>query len=323
LPLPAAPASPLDAAGQPLAGAYSGFVERVDWSAARHGRVWRALHGKRWHYVSIAGPRVVLACCIVDVGYASNAFGYVHDRALRALAVVFGVLGLPSSAKIADRAGEGAASSFKTRAVELRLERATGSKSWTLSGRGPDGFSVDATLDASTAATTLCAIAAIPGGLGNCTHKTVGLAARGTCSVKGARFDLDGHTAALDHTSGLMARETSWRWASAAGPRVGLNFVEDFNGPVENVVWLDGKIHPVGPVRFTFDKNATTKPWRLRSDDGAVDLTFTPESERRQHKNLGIAVSRYAQPIGTFKGRLCGTDVADLPGVTEDHFARW
>ncbi len=146
--------------------------------------------------------------------------------------------------------------------------------------------------------------------------------------MKGARYELDGHTGALDHTSGLLARETRWHWASAAGPRLGFNFVEGFNGPVENVVWLDGRIHPVGPVAFEFDRARTNLPWRIRSPDGAVDLTFTPEAERRQNKNLVLAVSRYVQPIGTFRGtlRLPGTaevKVDDLAGVTEDHLARW
>ena len=60
---------------------------------------------------------------------------------------------------------------------------------------------------------------------------------------------------------------------------------------------------------------------------GRVDLEFVPEGERREDKNLLVAVSRYVQPIGAFRGRVQVGDrtvaVVDVPGVTEDHEARW
>jgi hypothetical protein len=70
-------------------------------------------------------------------------------------------------------------------------------------------------------------------------------------------------------------------------------------------------------------------PWRIRSGDGAVDLTFAPEGQRAQDTNvLGLLTSRYVQPFGSFSGRIALPGLAPLelekvPGVTEDHFARW
>jgi hypothetical protein len=326
--LPPAPRSPTRG-GEPLFGAYAGACERVSWEqlAGRfaRGRLWRFAHGKRWHYVSIAGPKVIAAVAIVDVGYASNAFAYLFDREARVLAADLGRLGLPGlSAEVTDRPASGR-STFARGGASLRLERR--GAVWEVAARGPGGFALDATLDARVAPPTLCAIAEIAGGVANCTHKTACLPVHGTAAAGGARFQLDGHTAAIDHTLGLLARDTTWRWASAAGPGLGLNLVSGFNGPVENVVWHDGRIHPVGAAEILAGAASTLGPWRVRTHDGAVDLTFHPEGERRQDQDLGIAASRYVQPFGAFEGvlRLGGREVAvrDLPGVTEDHAARW
>src|SRR5687768_15109037 len=84
--LPPAPPHPV-AGGEPLLGAYAGACDRVGWEGLtgrwERGILWRFTHGKRWHYVSIGGPRVILALAIVGVGYAANAFVYLFDREAR------------------------------------------------------------------------------------------------------------------------------------------------------------------------------------------------------------------------------------------------
>ncbi len=314
--------------GRPLVGAYEGHVERITWDglAGEHarGRVWRALHWKRWHYAGIVGPRVFVAMAVVDTGYAANAFAYLFDRQEKVLRADLSVMGLPVvSSVVADRAGPGAVTTFASRGTFLRLERR--GDSWDVRARGAGGFEIDATLDAAAAPPTLCAIAKIEGGLANCTHKTSCLPARGFASAFGRTYDLAGHSGALDHTSGLLARETSWRWASASSGDLGLNLVMAFNGPVENAIWHGGRLFPVGAAEILYD--AGGGPWRVRTVCGGVDLTFRPEGERRQDKDLVVAASRYVQPFGVFSGvvRPGGVEVAvrDLPGVTEDHVARW
>jgi hypothetical protein len=318
--LPSAPASPLLPDGTPAFGAYEGMCRRVAWDGLRGvpGPVWRFLHAKRWHYVSIAGPRVVFAMAIVNLGWVGSAFAYVFDRVDRTLKVKRSFTGLPPL--VADRPGEGAVSTVTGRGLHLRLERPDGSATWRLHARW-HGLAVDATLDAAAAAPTLCAVARIHGGAANCTHKTPCLPAAGTIVADGVTYDLAGHTGALDHTVGLLARDTRWKWVSAAAPGVAVNLSAGFNGHVENAVWLDGAIHPVGPVDIVHDPADPRAPWRIRAD--GVDLTFTPEGERREDKDLIVAASRYVQPIGTFRGKLVHRDVDGLVGVTEDHTARW
>ena len=300
--LPPAPPHPV-VDGSPAFGAYQGACERVTWDglagAHARGAAWRFLHAKRWHYVSLAGPRAVCAMAIVDAGYATTAFAYLFDREARLLRADLSWLGLPQlSARVADRAGDGARSTFAAGGAVLRLERR--GATWELHARAPGGFMVEATLDAGTAPPGLCAIAAIDGGVANCTHKISCLPARGVVGMGATRLELDGHFGAIDHTSGLLARDTRWRWANAAGDGLGLNLVSGFNGPIENVLWARGGVHKVGAARIDYE--SADGPWRVTTEDRAVELTFHPEGERRKDEDLVLAVSRYVQPFGTFRG---------------------
>jgi hypothetical protein len=329
--LPAAPASVVGADGQPAFGAHVGHAGRVAWDGLRgehaRGTLWRKLHAKRWHYAGVLHKDVAVAAVIVDVGWAANAFTYVFDRRARRLRADASFLGMAGASAVADRAGDGAKSTFASRGSRgPRITISREGSTWRLVA-DTKPVKIDVELDAAAAPPTLCAIARIDRGVANCTHKTVCLPARGWAEADGVRFDLAGGAGALDHTSGLLARDTRWKWASASSDRVGLNLVMGFNGAVENAIWVDGELHPVGEADIAFEDSGAG-PWRVRTDDGRVDLTFHPEGQRRQDKNLLVAVSRYVQPIGTFTGVLrppgrAEVKVDGLPGVTEDHVARW
>jgi hypothetical protein len=332
--LPAVPRTVVNGLGRPAFGAYTGVLDEVRWGGLRgefaRGLIWSRLHAKRWHYASVAGPKCLVALATVDIGWAVSAFAYVFDRVEKRLLCDLSFMGVPGlSARIADRAGEGARTRFSTLGAGWELSRPRGSLHWTLRGHGPRGFRIDARLDARGAPPELCAIVPIENGVANCTHKTVGLAASGFVEAGGTRFELDGAWGALDHTSGLLARRTWWRWASASGRGIGLNLVEGFNGPAENVVWLDGAPHPVGPAKFEFDPQRPLEPWRITTENGLVDLTFKPEGARSEDKQLVVAASHYVQPIGAFSGTLRASPdsplvkVDGLPGVTEDHASVW
>lgn len=212
--------------------------------------------------------------------------------------------------------------------MTLSMDSSADATQWRIEGACDNVFQISANLDAGGSPAPLCAIVPIEGGIGNCTHKTVGLLASGEVDVGSATFDLDGSLALLDHTYGILARKTAWKWAAASTRDVSLNLVEGLNGPGENFVWIDGKPYPVGAVRFSFDPAAPMKPWTIKGDGGRVDLLFVPEGFLRQDKQLLIAESRWLGPVGKFSGTLHPDGIAPrrvdaLLGVTEDHFARW
>src|SRR5262249_10848279 len=160
---------------------------------------------KRWHYASIAGPRVVIAFAVADVGYAANAFVYLFDREARALVADTSVLGLPGlMAKVSPLAVAGAHTSWSSGGLKILLEEAGGGGRLTVRAAG--GLEIDAPFDASPAP-TFCAIAPIERGVANTTHKVSCLPVRGLARAGSRRYDLDGHTAAVDHTYGLLARD--------------------------------------------------------------------------------------------------------------------
>ena len=107
--LPAAPASLVGAAGQPLFGRYAGQAAGFDWSALAgpHARsvLWRRFHHKRWHYVALATEQVFCAVAIVDLGWISTCSGSASHRPDRDRLANYAQDGLPTpSARLAAHA---------------------------------------------------------------------------------------------------------------------------------------------------------------------------------------------------------------------------
>ncbi|RZI82219.1 MAG: DUF2804 family protein, partial [Rubrivivax sp.] len=169
----------------------------------------------------------------------------------------------------------------------------------------------------------------VPGGVAHATQKSPALAVQGHACVGSRRIDLSGAIGCVDSSSGLLAHRTDWRWATAHSPQVGFNLQAGYFGAHENALWLDGQLSPLGAARFTFDPERPLAPWRVSTDDGLLDLLFTPEGARQDRRDLGLVASRYVQPVGTFSGLVRAWPGAPprrvdaLLGVTEDHASRW
>ena len=136
---------------------------------------------------------------------------------------------------------------------------------------------------------------------------------------------------ALDFTLGYPPRETRWNWAclvgsTSDGRRFGLNAVAHFNQGLENAMWLDGALVPLGETRFRPGHERCRDTWQIETADGSLQIAFEPEGARTETIRLGLLASRFVQPFGRFTGRLQhrGSAVEIRGhGVVEDHFARW
>lgn len=327
--VPPAPSSAV-VDGRPAVGTYAGVVGRTAWEELEALRgtnaLWRRARRKRWHWNGVVTPEVFVVAAAVDVGWAGMGFAAVLERKSGTLLFDGAWPAWPGAGAIADTPTPGAKSRFARgrNAVVATVEVGGGVK---LEARG-NGLEVVATLaQARDGRPGLAAIAEPPGGTANCTHKRTGLAAHGKVTAGGRTFSLDGGFGMTDHSVAVLGRETRWRWAAATSADLGLNVVEGFNGAAENVVWVKGRMLPVGEVTIAFDDQHPTGAWTIKSADGALALTFTPEGMRRQDQDLKLAVSKYVQPFGTFAGtvRVDGqiVEVAGLPGVTEDHLSIW
>ncbi|OHX12410.1 hypothetical protein BI347_02040 [Chromobacterium sphagni] len=325
--LPPAPPRLATETGQADFGVYQGIIPDLSWNGLAMSplqRLGRRLHHKRWQYAAIAHDDFLIAAAVVDVGWNGTAFAYLFDRRSRRVAAAASANGLPGvGIRVADRAFGDA--HFRFGGVDLRFARDGDTLRLSLDSRE---LQLNAAISLAAMPPVL-AVVAPANYLAHSTHKSGGLTVEGEARGPAGRYALSGAAASLDYSNGLLARETRWRWASAHGRHMGFNLQQGYMGNAENAVWLDGRLFRVGAVEFDYLTDDPLAPWRVRSQDGLVDLAFTPEGARREDKNLLIAASRYVQPIGRFDGTL--TDpasgerhpVRQLAGVTEDHLSRW
>lgn len=332
-PLAPAPPSFLDAAGAPRLGAFVGALPPVDLAALAgrglRGPLRRLVRGKRWTYALAASGEVLAAVAVVEAGLFAGGFAWAADRATGAVLFGASAAGLPRRhARVNEHPAAGARARLHAGALSVEVSREA--TRWTVHAAGP-AFAVDAVLDAARAPPPFAFVARLPGGGVRATQKEARLAASGAVRALGRTFTLDGGAGGVDHTAGLLARETAWRWAFAPGAAgaPGFNLCEGFglapDDPGENVAFAE-RPYRLPPVAF--EVGGERAPWRVRSAGGEVDLSFQPAGAHREARDLGLLRTRFVQVAGTFSGTLPGAGggavvVAGLPGVVEDHWARW
>jgi hypothetical protein len=141
---------------------------------------------------------------------------------------------------------------------------------------------------------------------------------------------------ALDVGRGVWPYRTSWNWAVAAGRvgarRIGLNLGArwtDGAGVTENALFVDGRLEKIhGETRFDYDLGHPGNPWNLRTEDGRIDVTLTPQHVVRQGISLGILRTSLRLAFGRVEGQV-RTEAGEtltlrgFSGWAEDHRARW
>ena len=227
---------------------------------------------KRWRYVGVYGPELMLCVGHARVGPGRQSFWAVWDRATRRLH------------ERTRLSGGG---------VRLGLDRP---------GRVlvvADGVEIDLTLDEVDGVETI----APNGGAYAWTRKQGGVRAHGTVVLNGVVRELDA-LAVIDDSAGYHARRTAWRWCAGVGRAddgrsLAWNLVAGVNDPPresERTVWLGGVPVEVGPAADFAEDLGT-----VETDDG-VDLRFAAEAVRERRENLLLVRSAYRQPFGTFGG---------------------
>jgi hypothetical protein len=333
LPLPRAPSRIVEL-GSPVFGAWAGSVPDASFDGLNEeyprGMVARRLTEKRWVYVLVPTREVMLAMALVDAGYLSSGFCAVLDRGSGKLLFDSSPVLPPLCASIGEVPGDGLSARLVGPRIKARIERSGGrilvEARWM-------SAAVDVVLDARAAPPPLSVCSRIGTGRFNFTQKLVCVPAEGEIRAGNARFTVHGDLAGMDFTHGFPARETKWRWAFGSGKAgartIGFNLSEGFlPGSPESAAWVDGPPCATGPVRFEGDFSDRDAPWRIRGEDGGLDLVFTPEGRRAQDIDLKLVASRYLQPFGTFRGHLTAASgeriaIEAIPGVTEEHVARW
>ncbi len=302
------------------------------------------LRRKKWVWLAVSTEEIWLSLAIVRMGYASSAFAFVFDRASRRMLVDRTRLGSPRAAAVSDDPhASGDLARFRSLSgfgrTWLNISRYASTvhvQARVPGGGASDDLEIDALVEESRAPAPISAIADLSTSretLVSATEKRALASVRGRLVAAGRRFSLDGGLGGYDYTHGLMPRHTRWKWAfamghSKSGDPIAFNVVSGFVGEAECAAFTSphaGGIVPLEEPRFELDADEPSRPWRLVGPD--MNLTFDVGAIHAQHTNLGVARSRFLQPVGTFRGTLTlgGEEVVleGVPGVVEDQDVLW
>ncbi len=139
----------------------------------------------------------------------------------------------------------------------------------------------------------------------------------------------------LDWGRGRWTYTNTWYWASVSalvenvpfGLNLGYGF-SDRSSASENAIFYNGKIHKLGTVEFVFSREDLYKAWRIKDDQGRLNVVFTPVVDRSSNTNFVVIQSKQHQLFGYFSGTCIlddGSKIAfkEVPGFAEEVYNRW
>jgi hypothetical protein len=146
------------------------------------------------------------------------------------------------------------------------------------------------------------------------THKAP-MAISGRMTIDGVEvvFDPARDTANMDEHKAIYPYHTKWFWGSftgrdPAGRYFGVNLADHVfrnqHENSENCVWIDGGLMLPGAVKYDVDLADPFRPWKVRDEDGLIDLEFRPSGRFVQKANLVVAGIDYYQMFGTWHGTV-------------------
>ena len=127
--------------------------------------------------------------------------------------------------------------------------------------------------------------------------------------------------AILDWGRGVWTYKNTWYWSGLSGlendKEIGFNLgygFGDTSAASENMLFYDGKAYKLEDVVFEIPKDEKGKykyldTWRIRSNDGSIDLEFKPILDRSDNTNLLILKSLQHQVFGVFNGTITINDM--------------
>ncbi len=302
------------------------------------GRVADFLGHKRWTYCALASDQLLIGCAVVSLGYASTALLFVADLAAKSFLFDESFVGGPFATRFVDGGSGCRNATFTAKGVSLSV----GDRGMALTvarnkQRGQD-LSLQVSAVPGRQAPAMGAVVPVQGGFANATEKRY-CRVRGRASLGARSFAFTDTLMGTDHTRGVLARATAWRWAfllgrTTSGATIVLNLVEGFVGEAECCVWIDGELYPLGEGRFSYDAARPLSEWRISTSCGSVELRFSPFAMHRETKELLFVRSNFMQPVGGFSGTVRVPTpkqrepqttffLENVPGVSEHQDVLW
>lgn len=295
---------------------------------------------KEWQHFALILPDLFVGVAIVNIGYMQTSWCHVVERAT-GRAFEHKRTGLALDLRVArELAGDRTHVAARGYRIEVENEAVSRHRVRIEIDAGRGRPAVRAALSCISPQEVSPLAVVMPAGSPEHPAYTVKLPLQleGTLALgeREARITPGAAVALLDVHKAFYPRHTFWYWATFAGrDRLGRLIAANLTRNVnrddaevnENCIWCDGRIEHLGPARFELDRAHVLAPWRIRSEDGGAELTFTPRGERSENLRLGLVRSVFHQPHGTFAGtlRFAGETIPvdDLFGVCEDHDSLW
>jgi hypothetical protein len=295
---------------------------------------------KRWDYYGITTPKYYFSFTISDIGYLGMVFAYVvnfenktyHEETLTL--PLGGGVALPRNSESGETryAGSKASLSFSVEDQQRKL-----SVLWP-NFEQREALGAEIFLTQTPEHESMNLVIPIEKKRFYFNRKINCMPANGWIDYLGKRHRLKpNHSLGnLDWGRGVWAYRSFWVWASASGflengQTIGLNMgygFGDTSAATENAFILDGKIHKLGEIKFNYNNKNFYDPWTMQSDDGRLELVFTPFLDRTAKTDIKLLTSEVHQMFGNYEGFVI-TDsgekiiIKNLIGFAEEHFAKW
>jgi hypothetical protein len=294
---------------------------------------------KRWDYYGISTPKGYFSATLAHLGYAGQAFVYCVDFATQETHEETLTIPLGRGINLPRNSTEGD-SAFDNGDVRLSFQVDPEARRLAVNWPGFGGGSLEAAVSLQLPATHESMNVIIPIG-----HKRFYYNRKVNCLPVVGWIERDGERETLrpeeclgnmDWGRGVWEYRSFWVWASASGflpggRTVGLNMgygFGDTSAATENALILDGRVHKLGQIDFSYEPQDFMRPWRMITTDGRLNLEFTPFLERTAKTNLLLIFSEVHQMFGQYSGTVKADDgemiqLDGLVGFAEEHHARW
>lgn len=171
-------------------------------------------------------------------------------------------------------------------------------------------------------------------------QKIVGFKATGYVTINDETIKLnDNSYGLLDWGRGVWTYSNTWYWGAGMGKvnndiigfNLGYGFGDTSNAS-ENMLFINGKSVKIDKISFNIPQTKKGKddylsPWEIISNDGSINLTFTPIIDRHSNANVIIIQSNQHQIFGKVNGTIkVNNNIIELKDFTcffEKVINRW
>ncbi len=299
----------------------SGYAKSLIWDYNREAITAPRALIKEWDYYYIGNDKIGLAITMSDMGYigamSASVIDFENVCEITKSSVIlfpFGKTNMPITSKFGDV-------SCKNGGVKMTFNNDGTSRhlfgEYKKFGNNKETLSFDIILYDEPQENMVIATPFKKRGRFYYNQKINCMKVKGSFSLGDKVFELNEENNAqglLDWGRGCWTYDNTWYWSSASttlenGNSFGFNLGYGFGDnkfATENMIFYKGLAHKIDEVTFNIPqkdgKEDYLSEWSFTSNDGRIEMTFTPIIDRYAPFNLGLFCMIPHQVFGKFNG---------------------